>query len=177
MSSIVLVRHAMPALDPEVPPEQWILSAEGRQAATALAGALPAGYLDNALLVASDEPKAYQTLEAFGAGPVRRDARFGEVRRPLEPFRDDFAVVRRAYVEGSPPPGWEPYAEVVARFDEAVTAHAGDGRLFVGTHGMVQTIWLTYRIGLVDPGEFWADLRLPDAIEVDLDDSSVHRLS
>jgi hypothetical protein len=33
---------------------------------------------------------------------------------------------------------------------------------------MAMTVWLSARLGLTDPGAFWAALRFPDAIEVDL---------
>jgi hypothetical protein len=33
---------------------------------------------------------------------------------------------------------------------------------------MAMTVWLTERIGLADPGEFWAGLRFPNAYAVDL---------
>ncbi|MBU2665512.1 histidine phosphatase family protein [Actinoplanes bogorensis] len=57
---IILVRHAMPALEPGVAPHRWRLGAEGRAAAGQLT--LPAdGYL-----VASSEPKAAETLSAAG---------------------------------------------------------------------------------------------------------------
>jgi hypothetical protein len=75
---LILVRHAMPAYEQSVPPELWPLSVEGWEAARALD--LPAG----AYLVASEEVKAWQTLEPFGAAV--RDARFNEVKRRGEPW-------------------------------------------------------------------------------------------
>ena len=166
--NVILVRHAMPAVRPEVPPEEWVSSDEGRAAARRLATLLPA----DAVLVASDEPKAAQTLPT-----AVRDARFREVRRQ-EAFSDDFAVARRSYVEGAPPAEWEPYESVVARFDSGVSDYTVDGRpLAIATHGMAMTVWLTARISLADPGSFWAALRFPDAIEVDLSARTWRRLA
>lgn len=69
----MLVRHAMPAVDPATDPATWGLGPEGRAAAAALD--LPT----DALLVASDEPKAIETLESHSS--VRVDRGFGEVHR------------------------------------------------------------------------------------------------
>ena len=70
---LFLVRHAMPAFSPDVSAATWELSSEGRREARALARALPPG----ALLIASREPKARQTVEP--AGPVQIDERFNGV--------------------------------------------------------------------------------------------------
>ncbi|GIH06618.1 hypothetical protein Rhe02_46850 [Rhizocola hellebori] len=164
---LVVVRHAMPVVEPLMLPDRWVLSDEGRAAAGRLV--FPQG----ATLVASGEPKAIQTLEH--AGPVISDTRFNEVHR-VEAFGDDFRVVRRAYVDGVDHPDWERRAEVVARFDEAIASYP-DRPLVVASHGMAMTVWLTARIGLDDPGEFWADLRLPDALAIDLDARSWSRLT
>jgi hypothetical protein len=88
---LVLVRHAMPEIDPTVPAHRWRLGADGRAAARTPGPLLPAG-----------------------AYPV------------------------------------------------------------VGTHGMAMTVWLATRVDL-DPAEFWAALRFPDMIEVDLAARTVSR--
>lgn len=170
---LVLVRHAMPAFGPDVPAHDWELSDEGHAAAAELAQVLPGG----ALLVGSAEPKAYQTVEPAGA--AFRDERFNEVRREGEPWEGNYRELRRAYVEGADHAGWEPRSQVAKRFDNGITeyrAAAGDRPLVVASHGMAITIWLTERIGLRDPGEFWADLRFPDAHAVDLQRRTVVRL-
>ena len=131
-----------------VPPQEWPLAGDGRVAARRLTAYLPSG----AYLAASDEPKAWQTLE--GAGEVIRDPRFGEVRREGEPW-DGFRELRRAYVDGAEHPGWEPRAEVAARLEAAVedyVARVAGRPLVVASHGMVVTVWLTARIGLGGAG-------------------------
>jgi broad specificity phosphatase PhoE len=159
---LFLVRHAMPAVDAQVPPDRWDLDPAGRAAARALA--LP----PHAVLVSSTEPKARQTLEP--AGPVRTDARFVEVTRD-EPFHGDYRARRHSYVDGVDHPGWEPRRLVAARFDAGVSfwlREAGARPLVIATHGMAMTVWLAAAVGLTDPGGFWAGLRLPDLLEVDL---------
>jgi broad specificity phosphatase PhoE len=169
---LILVRHAMPAFGPETPPQEWLLGDAGHAAARLLADTLPA----NSHLVASDEPKAWQTLEA--AGQAVRDRRFNEIWR-TEPWEGDYRQLRRAYVEGVDHHDWEPRSQVSERFDTAIDAHrdiAADRPLVVATHGMAMTIWLTARIGLPDPGAFWADLQFPDAHRVDLTARTITRI-
>jgi broad specificity phosphatase PhoE len=169
---LILVRHAMPAYGPEVPAQDWQLSEDGAARATELAAVLPG----DAHLVASAEPKAWQTLEP--AGPVARDPRFNEVFR-TEPWEGDFRARRRAYVDGADHPDWEPRVAVVRRFGAGVAHHrraAGPRPLVVATHGMAMTLWLTAQGCLVDPGTFWAELEFPDVLVVDLGTGDVRRL-
>ncbi|MET0520588.1 MAG: histidine phosphatase family protein [Jiangellaceae bacterium] len=168
---LILVRHAMPAIGPGVPAAAWELSNEGRRDAQALTRALPIG----ALLIASQEPKARQTLEP--AGPVHTDERFNEVAR-AEPYNGDFRERRRAYVTGTDHTGWEARDEVAARFASGVQfwIAQADGRpLVIASHGMAMTLWLSATVGLADAGAFWADLRLPDVLTVDVTGKRITR--
>ncbi|MEV0615393.1 histidine phosphatase family protein [Nonomuraea sp. NPDC050404] len=168
---LFLVRHAMPAYGPAVPPHEWTLSAEGWQAARRLVARLP----EDACLVSSDELKAWQTLG--GDGSVARDRRFNEVTR-VEPWEGDYRELRRTYVDGADHADWEPRAEVAKRFDAGITEHlvrTGGRPLVVATHGMAMTVWVKALLGLRSPGDFWADLRFPDALLVDLDSGTVER--
>jgi broad specificity phosphatase PhoE len=171
---LYLVRHAMPQVDPATDPATWPLGADGRAAARRLSRRLPPG----ALLVASDEPKAWQTLDPDGERGVLRDARLGEVRRSEE-FSDDFRRLRRSYVSGAAVAGWEPRLEVARRFAAAIgaaTGRAAGGRhVVVASHGMAMTVWLAQTLPVADPGSFWADLRFPDALIVDLQAGTVTR--
>lgn len=168
---IHVVRHAEPAVLPEVPPDRWRLTPAGAAAAAALATALPA----DAYLVASPEPKARQTLEP--AGPVTTDPRLAEVHRD-EPYGGDFRARRAAYVGGTDHPAWERRDGVAARFAAAVAAHrvrAADRPLVVGSHGMALTVWLATVVDLPDPAAFWAALRFPDLLLVDSATRTVRR--
>jgi broad specificity phosphatase PhoE len=169
---LFLVRHAMPAFGPDVPAHAWELNSEGRCKARTLGGALPAG----ALLIASREPKARQTLEPTGS--VQTDERFNEVTSD-EPYEGDFRARRRAYVTGTDHPGWEPRDRVVTRFTDGMrfwTAQADGRPLVIASHGMAMTLWLSATVGLANPGAFWADLRLPDLLRIDVTDKQVVRL-
>ncbi|NHN54421.1 histidine phosphatase family protein [Calidifontibacter sp. DB0510] len=170
MSRLILVRHAMPALDARIASAQWQLSPEGESAARALRGLLPT----DADVVSSPETKAAQTVSlATGSASIVTDARFAEVCRPGEPFDADVRARRLAWIERRPDErhtGWETSAEAAARFEDGVRAHAtGERPLVIGTHGMVLTAWLLSR-GIVDPAEagaYWSNLAFPDVVTVD----------
>ncbi|MET7335356.1 hypothetical protein [Nonomuraea sp. NPDC005650] len=133
------------------------------------------GVPKDARLVASNEPKAWQTLG--GDDAVARDRRFNEVTR-VEPWKGHYRELRRAYVEGADHTDWEPRAEVARRFDAGITEHlalAGGRPLVAATDGMAMTVWVKARLGLQSPGDSWADLRFPDAHLVDLDLGTVER--
>jgi broad specificity phosphatase PhoE len=165
----------MPYVRPHVDPAAWPLSAAGRMAARQLMAKIPV----DSVLVASDEPKAWQTLSPDGDRHVLRDNRLGEVRR-AERFTSDFERVRRDYVGGQDLEGWEPRVQVCQRFAAAVTEAmqaASDRDLVVASHGMAMTIWLNQTISLPDPEAFWADLKFPDLLLVDLPAHSAVKLA
>ncbi|WP_446665716.1 histidine phosphatase family protein [Flexivirga sp. B27] len=166
---VILVRHAAPRVDPVRAAQDWQLSEEGLAAASGLRGRLP----DDATLAASDEPKAGATLRAATDADFVVDARFGEVRRPVEPISDDFRAVRRAWVSGLPTArhrGWETPGAAAARFADGLDELGGEV-VVVATHGMVLTAWLVsvgHLVAGAAAADFWSQLALPDLIEVDL---------
>ena len=173
LDRLILIRHAMPHIDADVPPHRWQLGAEGRTAAAALRGAVP----DPAYLVASDEPKAVETMrELAGHRDIPMDQGFAEVRRrKFWTTNDEYRDLARSYLDGAEHPAWEAHQAVVDRFDAALvrnSARAVDaGRpLVVGTHGMAMTLWLASR-KLIEGSSiaFCEALRFPDVIDVDLE--------
>jgi broad specificity phosphatase PhoE len=167
---VILVRHAMPEIDPEVPSALWRLGPAGRAAARALRPRVPS----SAYFVASTEPKAVQTLEEIaGHRDVATDPDFGEVRRP-HAWLDGTAYrsLAHSYVDGLLPDGWESRSAVAERFGAALARHApaANRTLVVGTHGLAVTVWLAAVTALDrSPGQFWAALRFPDLVEVEVD--------
>jgi broad specificity phosphatase PhoE len=163
MPQVVLVRHAMPVMEPEVPAELWRLGDDGRAAARELAGALPRA----PFVITSDEPKARQTAEELVAvcpGRLTVDARVAETRRP-HVWSADFADLARRFLAGHRHAGWESQDAVVSRFDAAVreALDASGGPLVVVTHGQAMTLWL-HSVGAVDDApRFWSELAFPDA--------------
>lgn len=167
MPRVILIRHAMPVLDPTMRPAEWALSDEGRVAARNLAGRLPI----RATVLASSERKAQETLHLASGHPAGIDARLNEVRRPDEPIGRHVMAPRRAWVAGcldARHSAWESPAEAAGRVDQVVR-EAPEGDVVLGTHGMVLTAWLV-SIGFWQPGEpaaqHWATLECPDVVEV-----------
>lgn len=104
---------------------------------------------------------------------IHIDDRFGEVRRPGEPFDDNHRERRRAWIEGRPDVRhelWETPEQAAARFREGLDRIDADV-IVVGTHGMVLTAWLIAlgRVGSGDrAGEFWSNLRCPDLLTLEI---------
>jgi broad specificity phosphatase PhoE len=173
---IFLVRHARPVVDPDVPAGLWELTTEGQAAARVLGPLAGPGYY-----VASDEPKALRTVQEMAAGqPVAPEPGLREVSRPGS-WSADYHQQARGYLGGAGPGGWEPPAQVIARFEAAVARHARAATarqqvLIAGTHGLAATLWLASRMRLEpSPAGFWASLRFPELIEVDLGTGQVRR--
>jgi broad specificity phosphatase PhoE len=170
MAQVLLVRHAMPVMEPELPAELWRLGDDGRAAAHELAGALPRA----ALVVTSDEPKARQTAQAVVGvcgGTLAVDARVAETRRP-HAWDANFPELARQFVAGRQHPGWESQHAVVSRFDAAVrealdASHAA--QVVVVTHGQALTLWLCSVGAVQDAHRFWSELAFPDAWMVTVD--------
>jgi broad specificity phosphatase PhoE len=175
----IVIRHAMPELDPHVPPEEWRLGPAGREAARRLAPVLPT----RAYLVSSDEPKAMDTLrEAAGTADILTDCDLGEVRRPHEWLEaDGHRQLAAAWLAGARHPGWESQIGVKMRFEEALERHAAAAAtdrttLVVCTHGMATSAWLAAWRLIPDAVTFHAALRWPDAYTINMRTGTVHHL-
>jgi broad specificity phosphatase PhoE len=179
---VIIVRHAMPTVDPEIPADRWPLGWDSRVASRLLRLHVthPAYY------VSSTEPKAAQTMqEIAGAQRLVTDADLAEVHRPHVWFsaEEEYHAAALAYAGGACPDGWEPQSEVITRFDAAVVRHAAaaaerGSTLVIGTHGLAPTVWMASRYRLdCEPSRFWQELRFPDVVEIDLRDERVSCLT
>jgi 2,3-bisphosphoglycerate-dependent phosphoglycerate mutase len=165
---VLLVRHSVPAIDPEIPSEEWRLSAEGRSRCEPLAAQL-ATY-EPQTIVSSTEPKARETAallaERLGltvreSDDLREQARrtigwleLGELEagiRALFERRDEVVF------------GEESAADAVTRFSRAV-AGLGPSAVVV-SHGTVISLYAAAETGR-DPYEIWRSLELPDLLVV-----------
>ena len=148
----------MPEVDPAADPATWPLSGQGRAAARQIGGRLPAG----ALLTASDEPKAWQTLDPDGDRAVRLYRRLGEygdrgIHRRLPAPAPVLRLRCCPRWVGAAGPGGP-----AVRCRRQRGTGAGRARdVVLAGHGMAMTVWLVRAVSLRDPGTFWAELRSP----------------
>lgn len=166
--AIHLLRHAMPEAEPELAPSDWALTPSGRNAARAIGMRLPR----SVSVLSSAERKAIETAQCATAREPSVDPRFGEVRRPGEPFDADVRERRGAWIRGRTDARhehWESLAEAGLRFEAGVADQSPGDDLLIATHGMVMVAWLV-SIGRLDAGptaeEFWASLAFPDVVTV-----------
>jgi broad specificity phosphatase PhoE len=171
MGRIILVRHSIPAIDPDRPACHWILSPEGVTAAEDLADRL--GGFDLTRIVSSDEPKARQTAEIIARAhhwgldldPDLREQDRGAVG--YLPRADFEAGIARVFASpGELVFGAETADQILARFHTAIARaqHANPGRdILAVTHGTALAIYLS-RVAGIDPLSFWQTMTLPMAV-------------
>lgn len=173
MRRLVLVRHARVRLDPDVPPQIWELTDEGRADAERLARLAVLDGLE--VVVTSPEPKARATAEpiARAAGVelrIERDLR--EAERGASPVDDRDGFVKRVddWLGGTPVPGWEERDLAAVRIVacvERLLAESSDSLVLV-SHGTVLSLYLAWLRGQerVDLAE-WEAIPLPAVAVVD----------
>ncbi len=167
--TLVLVKHALPVQDPDVPASRWTLSDEGRGRCVALADHL--ARFGPSTVHTSAEPKAAETarLVARRLGVnTRVQEGLEEHHRDDAPFfhdPDDFDEAVRCLFTAPDELvyGSETANEALARFEQAllfaVEQEPGSDTVVV-THGTVITLFLA-RHASVDPMETWRLLGLP----------------
>lgn len=172
---LVLVKHALPVLDPARPAREWVLGAEGERQAAALAEELRR-FLPFRL-AASPEPKASRTArivaDALGPG-VDLDDGLREIDRPAIPImpRDEherynlqlFAEFDRPVI------GAESGREAQRRFAEAVARtlekDASTNHVIVA-HGTVVALFAA-REDRAQAVALWKRLQCPSFVVLDL---------
>lgn len=191
MPRLVLVKHAMPAIEPAVPARAWPLSAQGRVDAERLAQALTAHRPTR--LLSSTEPKAVQTAavlaERLGLPSATRPDLHEHDRRGVGFLSDagfEAAVARFFERPEELVMGAETAAQAADRFTAAVDAlmeepagqgdrgsqralavdEAGEGATVVVAHGTVIALYLARRAGL-DGHATWKRLGLPSYAVLD----------
>ncbi len=173
--NLILVKHAMPALEPDVPSRDWQLSDAGRARCIPLAEHL-AAYTPT-VIAASAESKATETgriVAARLAAPIEIVADLHENDRTglgwLD-FEDLEATIARFFAEPDRRiMGNETADEADARFAAAVTdvcTRHPHGNIVIVGHGTVITLFVTRRAGL-EPFPFWKRLGLPSLVVLSL---------
>ncbi len=171
--TLFLVRHGRSLRDPALVPAAWELDPAGFDAVWALreSGRLPR----SAAWFCSSEPKAIATAQLLTEGDVGVVADLGEHRRETTDLIEDFAAtVREAFAHPDAPAydGWEPLAacrdRVVPAVRRILDVHAGEDVVLVG-HGTAWTLTVAALTGSDPDLDRWADLAMPDLLEVSPD--------
>ena len=168
MRKLILVKHAPPAVVPDVPPEQWTLSENGRGLCAPLADAL--SLHAPSVIVSSEEPKAAETARIVAdrlgvewhtaAGLHEHDRsnvphmRSGEFISMMELFfrRPGELVLGRETAE-----------QASKRFETAVNAAVdqhSEGNIAIVSHGTVIALWLGAQCKR-NAYDLWRRMKLP----------------
>jgi broad specificity phosphatase PhoE len=170
MPKVILVKHARPDVDPQVPSEQWRLGPEGREGANRLADRLR-GY-QFARLYSSTEPKAVETAQVVARSldlSVAETADLHEHDRRNVPHMESREFISMVALFFSQPErlvlGNESadaaYARFAAAVDGIVEREAGD--VAVVTHATVISVFAQRRAGQ-EPFALWRRMGLPSYI-------------
>jgi len=177
--SLILVRHGRPVIDPDIPPPQWGLCPEGRDAVAALAEKLTG--LGVKAAISSPEPKALQTAEIIGQRlglAVEVEHGLGEHKRPHTSFGTEAefqAKIANIFARPhEPAPGGESAEQARERLAAALARHITRPLLAV-THGTVLSYYVA-KLANCDAHDLWRSLRTPDAFVFDADGNLLERL-
>jgi broad specificity phosphatase PhoE len=173
VAPLYLIRHVEVELRDGTPPEAWLPTAAGLEAAERLAG--EPFVRDLTLVASSPESKAVATARPVAAAArteLRLEEDLREARRHGTPIleRDAYVALAARYLAGEEIAGWESASAARARFAATVDRLAAEARgpLTVVTHGLVISLYLGYGV------DQWSRLRLPDVRAHPLGTSSTH---
>lgn len=168
MRKLILIKHASPRVDPDVPSEQWELSDEGRARCIPLAQAVRSH--SPAIIVSSSEPKARETAQLLakelgvdfeeGADLYEHD----RSNVPHMPGREFISMMELMFRRpGELLLGDETADEAGDRFEQAVeqvlAAHPA-GNVAIVSHGTVIALLLA-RHGAGRGFQIWREMGLP----------------
>lgn len=177
MTSVIMVRHGQPEIDPSQPAADWPLSEAGREATRELA--LVIGRFAPGRIVTSPERKAMETGDEIAAVlnlQVATDHDLREQGLINLPYLSDDAFRQAVRTHFLRPDeivlGGESARDAGARLARAidnVREHSSETlrpSIFV-THGRVLSSFLSRLTGM-DAIAIWESFRIPDALLVDL---------
>ncbi len=181
MHRLILVRHAAPRVQPDIPARDWPLSAEGRIQAERLAARLTT-LCAPTVVYSSPERKAFETagliacalgLKVERASDLREHDRTGAGYLDADAFAA--AIARFFACPEELVFGRETATQAGARFAAAVRelgARTPNRDILLVTHGTVLTLYAATVAGGA-PLPFWRGLGMPAAVVFSLPD---HRL-
>ena len=168
MSKLIIIRHSLSKLDPDLPPHQWGLTEEGRVRCVPLAELVAVH--NPGVVITSDEPKAVETGEILArelgvsrctAANIHEHRRESGVILSQKEFLDKIAALfenpERCVF------GLESAQQALNRFSDAVDSiMAGypDLNVTIVTHGTVMSLYYGALTGN-DAYQFWRRLGLP----------------
>jgi broad specificity phosphatase PhoE len=168
MKTVILIKHSLPEITGNLPAREWRLSAAGRLRCKTLAERLEPHRPTR--LVASREPKAYETAEEVAAHlglPLTAENDLHEhvhSKAGLLRAEEFEAAVARFFAQPADLVfGNETADQAHRRFEQAlalILEKYRDETVGVVTHGRVLTLFVTRALGL-DPFPFWKRLGLP----------------
>ena len=167
---VVLVRHAKPRIDENVPSAQWKLAPDGAVAAARLAEHLLKFRFSQ--IASSPEPKAVGTAEAIASClglATEIDEGFAEHSRknigfmPREQIEAGIAALfanpaRLVFGDETADACFERFEAALAR-----QVAKGTGDVLAATHGTILSIYVSRTLH-IEPMPFWRGLGLPTAI-------------
>jgi broad specificity phosphatase PhoE len=177
MYKLILVKHSLPEILPEIAANEWHLSTEGRRRCQVLGDEL-AGY-DPDLIFSSPEPKAGETAQIIAqqlVKPLFIVPGLHEHERKTVRFtnEDQFAAsVKELFKQPDALVfGEETAAQSLNRFSSALDqliSQNRDQNLVVISHGTVITLFVA-NICDIAPFPFWSRLDLPSFVVLSLPD-------
>ncbi len=167
--ALILIRHSLPQITPEVPARQWELSAVGRRRCGPLARRISPFRPQR--VFTSREPKAVETARRVAEAldlPWAAVPDLHEHDRRGAPFLQDHAAFERQVVRLFARPdrlvfGRETADQAHRRFADAVLGLLGghpNKTLAVVSHGTVISLFVSRSVGL-EPVPFWQSLGMP----------------
>ncbi|HEX2623298.1 MAG TPA: histidine phosphatase family protein [Phototrophicaceae bacterium] len=174
MTRLILVKHAMPDIIPDVPARDWLLSDQGRQDCLTLADQLVLYKPDT--VITSHEPKASETGRIVANRlhlPVTEADDLHEHDRRQEPYQDAGSFQARVQAFFTRPDnlvyGLETANAAHDRFAEAVDLVLQEctGKTpVIVAHGTVISLYVARQLG-IDPYLLWKALLLPSFLVLD----------
>jgi broad specificity phosphatase PhoE len=170
MPQLILVKHAAPEVDPNVPSEQWRLSEKGRASCMPLAASL--GSYSPLVVVSSEEPKAAETAELVATAlkvPWETAPGLHEHNRSNVPHMRSGDFISTMELLFRKPQqlvlGRETASGALKRFqnaiDDVLERHPADkGNVAVVTHGTVIALLLAHHTGQ-SGFDLWRRMQLP----------------
>lgn len=185
--SIILVKHAMPELDPNLPPSKWQLGEKGLKQAKRFAEFVRDNLDVDPVIFSSEEPKAKETAkvisEVLGL-TLKTNPLLAEIDRPALPLVDEeeHEKMNEPIFKNPSEPilGNESAEAALSRFESAlkeITKDELEDERIIVTHGTVMSLFLEKYNEDIDGFDIWKKLSCPSYAVVNLEDYSVLELN